>query len=746
MTDLDLQHFERQTRIAIRVVNFLESLLQAWQYEHIPLVMLPKIAAAIIHATKTQMQTLTPLLGQFVQLRRDLYLSGSFAPMDIRQKLRHAPILGKQDLFPGALLLEIDDRVKRSCESSIILQTFRKSQTQKSENRPKPIWHRSGDFQQQPWGRSETESSKPVIPCPESPLFSPWDSQSSSEGECPERRLPSGDAQTRTPPQEKESDPGKTCTGLVEVPPEIKKALRQLQEKATAQKTEPVGGRLKRFWKIWKREGTPKRIYNWFRKGYFLPFGRNQKTEVDYIIKKECPDSVLSKYAPGSPKQKALDELVAKLLEKNAIEEVPENTEVVFNRVFLRAKANKARQVGTEFRLIIDLTQINKHLNLTSFEMDTPAHIRRAIEPGMWATSLDLSDTYHHIPIRPNCYKYLAFQVKNRKYWYKVCPFVLSPIPQVFTAAMGHLKQVTRTKLGIAIFQYIDDWLLLFENPDQAAKKTIAFTQLCQEMGLIVNLYKSELLPAQIINQLGIKWNLQTAWVSPAERQVQNISNGATMTAEKGKARVKQMESLLGKMVAAEKQTKNGRINFRSFQKTVIRAVKTRHTNVGKNPRRGTGRPSLVGQPKKPGKRRALRTEKSGRPSHNGRLKYRLGSVHESEVPRREVVKKGSTPSHQPQRTAGSPLHTGSLGTSPQRKVSPLLNGKPNRRLLRAKRRENQVTLHDADSQELVSKGRLVQHLVGSPIHSGSTERCGRHALSTGAGPQSRMEIREDHF
>ena len=128
---------------------------------------------------------------------------------------------------------------------------------------------------------------------------------------------------------------------------------------------------------------------------------------------------------------------------------------------------------------------------------------------GMWATSLDFSDAYHHIPIRPDYHKYLAFQFKDKRYWYTVCPFGLSPIPQVFTAAMEPLKIHARTCLGIATYQYIDDWLLLVKNPTEAATKTIQFAHLCLSLGMLVNLDKSELAPSQHITHLGIEWNLQ---------------------------------------------------------------------------------------------------------------------------------------------------------------------------------------------------------------------------------------------
>ena len=41
--------------------------------------------------------------------------------------------------------------------------------------------------------------------------------------------------------------------------------------------------------------------------------------------------------------------------------------------------------------------------------METPESIRASLIPGEWVLSIDLSDTYLHIPIHPNSRKYLRF-------------------------------------------------------------------------------------------------------------------------------------------------------------------------------------------------------------------------------------------------------------------------------------------------------------------------------------------------
>ena len=72
---------------------------------------------------------------------------------------------------------------------------------------------------------------------------------------------------------------------------------------------------------------------------------------------------------------------------------------------------------------------------------------------------------------------------------------------------------------------------------------------------MLVNFDKSELAPKEKLTHLGIEWNLQTAWVKPAKKQTKAILVGATIASENGKAKLSQLESLRGNMVAAEKNT-----------------------------------------------------------------------------------------------------------------------------------------------------------------------------------------------
>ena len=222
-------------------------------------------------------------------------------------------------------------------------------------------------------------------------------------------------------------------------------------------------------------------------------------------------------YSSEPDKAAALHQMIEDLLKKRAIEELPVGTWAFFNRVFLVPKKTGG------FRLILDVSRLNDFLRVEKFSMDTVQVIRGAVEPGMWGVSIDLSDAYHHIPMAGRHTHFLAFQVGDRKFRYLVCPFGLSPIPQVFTAAITPLKLYARRQWHAPVFQYIDDWLLLARSAKEAAALSIQFTELCLRLGLLVNLAKSQLTPVQRLEHLGVDWDLHSAVVRPAASKARSL-------------------------------------------------------------------------------------------------------------------------------------------------------------------------------------------------------------------------------
>ena len=338
------------------------------------------------------------------------------------------------------------------------------------------------------------------------------------------------------------------------------------------QKSSPVGGRLVHHVEAWQSIGCSRRVLRWLAKGYRLPFVPKGQAEALARRRRSCPQALKISY-PDEVRTKALHDVIRTLLDKHVIEEIPINANVVHCLLFLRPKPNG------KWRAITDVSPLNELLHVKKFKMDTPKVIRQALTSGLWATSVDFSDAYHHIAIHPNHKQFLAFQVGSRKYWYRASPFGLAPLPQVFTEIFTSLKAYTRERYNVMVFQYLDDWLLLSRDRAHLAEATMKFVSLCIDLGIIVNLEKSEVVPTQRLIHLGIEWNFATCIVRPPHEKVTKLRHTLALIIKAGKARLPTLESVRGQLCSLEKVVPFGRIHFRFFQALVTRLLKKGRNN-----------------------------------------------------------------------------------------------------------------------------------------------------------------------
>ena len=108
------------------------------------------------------------------------------------------------------------------------------------------------------------------------------------------------------------------------------------------------------------------------------------------------PNQIPSEYK-ARQKGQALATCIQSLLSKNAIERV-ENVKSLgfYSHLFLVPKPHQ------RWRPVIDLSRLNTFLHIKQFNMETPESIRTSLILGEWVSSIDLSDTYLHIPIHNN--------------------------------------------------------------------------------------------------------------------------------------------------------------------------------------------------------------------------------------------------------------------------------------------------------------------------------------------------------
>ena len=178
----------------------------------------------------------------------------------------------------------------------------------------------------------------------------------------------------------------------------------------------PVGGRLRSFSRDWQINKCSSNVLNIITNGYVLPF-LSKPNLVRFPL-------IISEYK-AHPKDQALADCIRSLLSKNAIERV-ENVKSLgfYSHLILAPKSHQW------WRPVIDLSRLNTFLHVEKFKIETPESIRTSLITGEWVSSIDLSDTYLHIPIHPNSRKYVRFCHRSQVFQFTSLPFGLATAPR----------------------------------------------------------------------------------------------------------------------------------------------------------------------------------------------------------------------------------------------------------------------------------------------------------------------------
>ena len=313
----------------------------------------------------------------------------------------------------------------------------------------------------------------------------------------------------------------------------------------------PVGARLQIFWQTWLDLGAGPRVVQILKQGYTLPFWTRPNLS-------RFP-TVVSQYV-NPHRNSYLLEALQQLIDKNAVELVRNQSSLgFFNRLFLVPKPNK------KWRPILDLSKLNTFLKVKKFKMETPETIRTSLRQGEWVTSVDFKDAYFHIPIQEQSRKYLRFHVQGQTYQFKALSFGLSTAPMEFTVVAKKVKLMAMHR-GIRIHQYLDDWLVRDTSYHTCLQHTETLVKICQDLGWLVNVEKSELEPKQVFDFVGYQFDLRSGRVRPTPDRWQNLQDKIKTLLARPTCSVRQFMSLIGLLTATEKQVHLGRLHMRPIQ------------------------------------------------------------------------------------------------------------------------------------------------------------------------------------
>ena len=88
-----------------------------------------------------------------------------------------------------------------------------------------------------------------------------------------------------------------------------------------------------------------------------------------------------------------MDQEIYTLLQKGVIEEAYHSHGEFLSNVFLRPKKDGS------FRMILNLKNLNSHVEYNKFKMDTLQSILKLVTPGCYMATIDLKDAYYLVPV-----------------------------------------------------------------------------------------------------------------------------------------------------------------------------------------------------------------------------------------------------------------------------------------------------------------------------------------------------------
>lgn len=158
---------------------------------------------------------------------------------------------------------------------------------------------------------------------------------------------------------------------------------------------------------------------------------------------------------------------------------------------------------GDKHRLVAGLNFLNWFEKHEGFKYQTLASITDFVEPGFWMFTHDAKSGYHHIPVGPKCWKYMAFFWKGKMYYFRYLPFGLSSACRTYTMFMSVVNRVTRM-YGELNYQYIDDGMAVASTQSIAAWYSLSRRMLGAALGIFFGSGKSVWWPTQKVGLLGM--------------------------------------------------------------------------------------------------------------------------------------------------------------------------------------------------------------------------------------------------
>ena len=324
-----------------------------------------------------------------------------------------------------------------------------------------------------------------------------------------------------------------------------------------------MGGRLKLFYPEWLKITKDKFVLQCIKQGCRLNI-----TSVPVQFKK--PNQL--KF--NIEEQKALDNMILQMEKEKVIKKCKIEKGDFINNVFLVQKNTEE----IKYRCILNMKTLNKeYIELTHFKMDTLNTCLQLMSKDCFMASIDISNAYHHIPIHPDFYKYLKFEIGNQTYMYQTLPQGFRDSPRLFTKCLKPVLQHLREK-GYMSSIYIDDFYIQGNDYPECDANVIYTVKKLKQLGFLIS-DKSVLKPSQELTHLGFVLNSVTMKVKLSDKKRSKVKELCTLNLKRIDMIIRDIAKLVGTLVACFPAIEYGPLYYRELEKAKIIALKKSQFN-----------------------------------------------------------------------------------------------------------------------------------------------------------------------
>jgi ribonuclease HI len=233
-------------------------------------------------------------------------------------------------------------------------------------------------------------------------------------------------------------------------------------------------------------------------------------------------------------------------------------------------------------RMILNLKRFNLNVEYKHFKMDTLESAVNLMTPRCFMASVDLRHAYYTVAMDESDQRFLQFEYRGMLFQYTCLPMGFASSPRIFTKLCKPVYSMLRTK-GHIVVAYIDDSYLQGDSSEECQLNVKDTIKLFTELGFVINFDKSVLLPSQTVEFLGFELNSVDMTVRVTARKREKIVKICKDIRKKSHVTIRQMASLIGKLVSASNGAEFGPLFFKGIEIEKNKALKMQAGNFDMN-------------------------------------------------------------------------------------------------------------------------------------------------------------------